>query len=113
MVIKDFEVTKIYWSISEVATRFGVAQSLIRFWEKEFDELQPKKNTSGNRLFSQKDIEVFEAIYKLVKDQGMTLEGAKRKLKDNRRSPSVGTEMDSKTRIQGVINNLEALKMLL
>lgn len=73
-----------YHSISEVAEMFGVNTSLIRFWEKEFDILQPKKNRKGNRLFTNKDVENLHLIYHLVKERGFTLEGAKNKLKTNR-----------------------------
>ena len=63
---------------------FDVNTSLIRFWEKEFDIIKPKKNKKGNRLFTQKDIDNFHVIYHLVKERGFTLEGAKNKLKSNR-----------------------------
>ena len=73
-----------YYSISEVAEMFQVNTSLIRFWEKEFDILQPKKNRKGNRLFTQKDIENLHLIFHLVKERGYTLDGARNKLKENR-----------------------------
>ena len=63
---------------------FDVNTSLIRFWEKEFDVLQPKKNAKGNRKFTPKDIKNLELIYHLVKERGFTLEGAKLHLKENR-----------------------------
>ena len=74
---------KIYYSIGEVAKAFDVNASLIRFWEKEFDILQPKKNKKGNRLFTQKDLENLKTIYHLVKEKGYTLEGAKIELQEN------------------------------
>ncbi len=63
---------------------FNVNTSLIRYWEKEFDIIHPKKNKKGNRLFTQKDIENFHLIYHLVKERGMTLKGARKKLRENR-----------------------------
>ncbi|MFT4678529.1 MAG: DNA-binding transcriptional MerR regulator [Flavobacteriales bacterium] len=84
MPYKEKEITKMYHSISEVAAMFDVNTSLIRFWEKEFDILQPKKNRKGNRLFTNKDVENLHLIYHLVKERGFTLEGAKNKLKTNR-----------------------------
>ena len=72
---------KRYYKIGEVAKAFGVNTSHIRFWEKEFDVLQPKKNKKGNRLFTQKDIKNLKLIYHLVKEKGFTLEGAKSKIK--------------------------------
>jgi len=84
MPYKEKEITKLYYSISEVATMFNVNSSLIRFWEKEFDIIKPRKNKKGNRLFTQKDIDNFHVIFHLVKERGYTLEGAKKKLKSNR-----------------------------
>lgn len=72
---------KLYYSIGEVAEMFEVNSSLIRFWEKEFPVIKPKKNKKGNRLFTEKDIEVIRTIHQLVKVEGYTLEGAKGKLK--------------------------------
>ena len=75
---------KRYYGIGEVARAFDVNTSLIRFWEKEFDVLQPKKNAKGNRKFTPQDIRNLELIYHLVKERGFTLEGAKLHLKENR-----------------------------
>ncbi|MGV4461556.1 MerR family transcriptional regulator [Ornithobacterium rhinotracheale] len=68
---------KLYYKISEVAEAFGVNASLLRFWEKEFDILKPKKNRKGNRYFTPEDIQNLKVIYHLVKEKGYTLEGAK------------------------------------
>lgn len=76
--------TKLYYAIGEVAKMFNVNTSLIRYWEKEFSIIKPKKNRKGNRLFTQKDIENFHLIFHLVKERGLTLQGAKQKLKDNK-----------------------------
>lgn len=73
---------KMYYSIGEVAKMFDENTSLIRFWEKEFSIIKPKKNAKGNRLFTPKDIENFKLIHYYVKDLGLTLEGAKKKLKE-------------------------------
>lgn len=75
---------KRYYNIGEVAGAFQVNTSLIRFWEKEFDVLQPKKNAKGNRKFTPQDIKNLELIYHLVKERGFTLEGAKTHLKENK-----------------------------
>lgn len=74
---------KRYYKIGEVAQAFQVNTSLIRFWEKEFDVLKPKKNAKGNRLFTQEDLKNIKLIYNLVKENGFTLDGAKQKLKKN------------------------------
>ena len=75
---------KRYYSIGEVAKAFKVNTSLIRFWEKEFDVIKPKKNAKGNRKFTPEDIKNLELIYHLVKERGFTLEGAKTHLKEEK-----------------------------
>ena len=75
---------KLYYTIGEVSEMFDVNTSLIRFWEKEFDILQPKKNKKGNRLFTSTDIDNLKIIYHLVKERGYTLQGAREKMKDNK-----------------------------
>ncbi len=84
MPYKEKQVEKLYYSIGEVAKIFDVNTSLIRFWEKEFDIIKPKKNKKGNRLFTKDDVDNLHVIYHLVKERGFTLEGAKKKLKENR-----------------------------
>lgn len=84
MPYKERPITKLYYSIGEVAKMFDVNASLIRFWEKEFDILKPKKNKKGNRLFTQKDVDNLKVIYHLVKERGFTLDGAKKKLRENK-----------------------------
>ena len=74
---------KRYYKIGELAKAFEVNTSLIRFWDKEFDIINPKKNAKGNRLFTKDDVENFKLIYNLVKERGFTLDGAKQKLKKN------------------------------
>ena len=74
---------KRYYKIGEVAKAFGLNTSHIRFWEKEFDILKPKKNNKGNRLFTHEDLQNLKLIYHLVKEKGFTLEGAKSKMKEN------------------------------
>ena len=74
---------KRYYKIGEVAKAFNVNTSLVRFWEKEFEIIKPKKNAKGNRLFTTTDISNFKLIYNLIKERGFTLEGAKQKLKKN------------------------------
>lgn len=84
MTYKGREIEKLYYSIGEVAKMFDVNTSLIRFWEKEFDIIQPKKNKKGNRLFTKVDVDNLRIIFHLVKERGYTLQGAKDKLKDNK-----------------------------
>ena len=74
---------KLFYTTGEVAKMFNVNTSLIRYWEKEFSIIKPQKNAKGNRLFTPRDVENFHKIYHLVKERGMTLEGAKQHLKNN------------------------------
>lgn len=76
--------TKLYYSIGEVSKMLKVNPSLIRYWEAEFSMLKPKKKSNGNRSFTAKDIEVLELIYHLVKEKGYTLDGARKRLTENR-----------------------------
>lgn len=87
---------KRYYGIGEVAKAFEVNTSLIRFWEKEFDILKPKKNAKGNRKFTQEDIENLKFIYHLVKVRGFTLEGAKIHLKEQKQEALSTFEIISK-----------------
>ena len=79
---------KRYYKIGEVAEAFKVNASLIRFWEKEFSIINPKKNKKGNRLFTVKDIENFNRIFELVKINGYTLDGAKKALRSKKSADS-------------------------
>jgi DNA-binding transcriptional MerR regulator len=83
MPYKEREIEKVYFTIGEVAEEFNVATSLIRFWESEFEVLNPKKNKKGNRQFTRSDIEKLRLIYHLVKERGFTLQGAKEMLNNN------------------------------
>ena len=84
MVLNNQPTEKILYKIGEVAKMFDVNISAVRFWEKEFDILKPKKNKKGNRLFTIKDINNIKVIYHLLKERGFTVEGAKKKIKDNK-----------------------------
>lgn len=97
MPYKEQKIEKLFYTIGEVAAMFEVNTSLIRYWEKEFDIIKPQRNKKGNRLFTKKDVENFYIIYHLVKERGLTLEGAKRKLHDNR---------------EDTINNFDVVKSL-
>lgn len=92
MAYKEKEIEKIYYSIGEVAEMFSVAPSLIRFWESEFELIQPKKNRKGNRQFTKEDIDNVRTIYHLVKEKGFTLQGAKEMLKND--TAAVKNKMD-------------------
>lgn len=99
---------KRYYGIGEVAEAFKVNTSLIRFWEKEFDVIQPKKNAKGNRKFTPEDIRNLELIYHLVKERGFTLEGAKTHLKEEKHKTLSNFEIIRK--LEGVKAKLINLK---
>ena len=92
---------KRYYSIGELAKAFNVNASLIRFWDKEFDVLKPKKNAKGNRMFTPEDVTNLQLIYHLVKERGFTLEGAKVHLKEGQKKTLDKFE---------IIRKLEAIK---
>lgn len=109
MPYKEVDIVKLYYSIGEVAEMFEVNASLVRFWEKEFDIIKPQKNKKGNRLFTPEDIENFKLIYNLVKEQGLTLEGAKKYLKENKKA--VKHELKStKNQQQEIEQKLKAIR---
>ncbi|MCG8576336.1 MAG: MerR family transcriptional regulator [Flavobacteriales bacterium] len=109
MPYKEKNIDKLYYSIGEVAEMFDVRTSLIRFWEKEFTVLKPKKNKKGNRLFTPKDIENIKRIYQLVKEDGFTLEGAKQQLKG--KSSTESTPVKPATDNSALIERLEQIKL--
>jgi DNA-binding transcriptional MerR regulator len=99
---------KRYYSIGEVAAAFKVNTSLIRFWEKEFDAIKPKKNAKGNRMFTPEDIRNLELIYHLVKERGFTLEGAKIHLKEEKKKTLNNFEIIRKLEnIKATLTNLK------
>jgi DNA-binding transcriptional MerR regulator len=104
MPYKEREISKMYYTMGEVSNMFDVNQSLIRFYEKEFDVLQPKKNKKGNRYFTNEDLQNLKIIFHLIRDKGYTIQGAKDYLKNN---------MDDSKDNYRVINSLENLKKFL
>ena len=84
MAFKEPKSEKHYYSIGEVAAKFGLAPSTLRFWEKSFETIKPFKNKKGDRFYTQEDIDHLSLINHLVKERGMTLKGAKTKIKENR-----------------------------
>lgn len=96
MADRELKSEKLYYGIGEVAKMFDVNASLIRFWEKEFDVIRPKKNKKGNRMFTQKDVENLRIIHHLVKERGYTLQGARDKLRDNKEDVAENVEVVKK-----------------
>ena len=93
---------KLYYSMGEVAEMFDVNTSLIRHWESQFSILRPKRNKKGNRLFSPEDVENLKMIYHLVKERGMTLEGAKKALRKAPSESGVDRDAELMERLQRI-----------
>jgi len=107
MVLNKKPTGKLFYKISEVAKMFAMNISAVRYWEKEFDILKPKKNKKGNRLFTPKDIKNLQIIYHLVKERGFTIEGAKKKLTENKEDTIDNIEIVNHLRdIRGFLVNL-------
>lgn len=101
MALNKDKNQRLYFSISEVAQKFDINESTLRFWEKEFDIIQPRKTTKGTRFYKQEDIDAVRLVFHLVKERGMTLAGARQKLKDNR---------ETTIRQEEIVNRLKQIK---
>ena len=93
---------KLFFSISEVAQMFDVNESTLRFWEKEFEQIRPRKNGKGTRYYRQEDIDAVRLVYHLVKECGMTLDGANKRMKEN-----IGGE-DKRVEVISKLQNIKA-----
>ncbi|MET4080131.1 DNA-binding transcriptional MerR regulator [Pedobacter sp. UYP30] len=107
MPYKERDINKMYYTMGEITEMFHVNASQIRFYEKEFDILQPKKNKKGNRLFTPEDVENLKIIFNLVNDKGYTLKGAKDFLKNNKGDAKENQKIiDSLENLKGFLVNL-------
>ena len=101
MPYKEYNINKLYYTMGEVTNLFGVNASQIRFYEREFEIIQPKKNKKGNRLFTPEDVDNLKIIFHLIKEKGFTLQGAKDFLKNNKEGVSENQKIiDSLLRIK-------------
>ena len=99
---------KRYYTIGEVAKALNVNTSLLRFWEREFKEIKPKKKDSGTRKYTSKDLANINLIYHLLKEKGLTIEGAKKQLKYKEKSPkSALTIIEKLQKIKSSLNDLK------
>ncbi len=76
--MKDLSIKKLYYSISEVSKITGIEQYVLRYWETEFEQLKPQKNRAGNRIYTNKDIQLILHIKNLLRERKYTIEGAKK-----------------------------------
>jgi DNA-binding transcriptional MerR regulator len=104
MPYKEKSIEKVYFTIGDVAKKFGVATSLIRYWEQEFGTIKPKKNAKGVRKYTKEDIKEIETVFHLVKQKGYTLNGAKELIESKRQN------VDSQ---QELINSLTKVRQFL
>lgn len=104
----DVLFQKMYYSIGAVSEMFKVNQSLIRFWENEFDILKPKKNGKGDRLFRPEDVKNLQLIYHLLRERKYTIEGAKEFLKTNKKTEQKFAMIESLKKLKGFLNELKA-----
>lgn len=81
--MKDLSIKKLYYSISEVSKIVDVEQYVLRYWETEFEQLNPQKNRAGNRIYTNKEIQLILKIKNLLRDKKFTIEGAKKILESN------------------------------
>lgn len=112
MPYKEFKPEKLYYTIGEVAELLGENTSLVRFWAQKFpDFIKPARNKKGNRLFTADDVTNFKLIYYLVKERGMTLEGAYNRMKDNK--DGVDRRVDIIESLTGIKERLQEIQKIL
>ncbi|MDD3273514.1 MAG: MerR family transcriptional regulator [Bacteroidales bacterium] len=112
MPYKEFKPEKLYYTIGEVADLLGENTSLVRFWAQKFPEyIKPARNKKGNRLFTADDVSNFKLIYYLVKERGMTLEGASNRMKDNK--DGVDRRVDVIESLTGIKERLQEIQKIL
>lgn len=122
--MKDFGLKKLYYSISEVSKITGLEQYILRYWESEFEILKPGKNRAGNRIYTNKDINLILRIKKLLRDEKYTIEGAKRILEEEDNytfseseetveEKPVAKPPEPKTKTNSIHNDLEEIKQFL
>jgi DNA-binding transcriptional MerR regulator len=112
MPYKEFKPEKLYYTIGEVAELLGENTSLVRFWAQKFPEfIKPARNKKGNRLFTADDVSNFKLIYYLVKERGMTLDGALNRMKDNKEG--VDRRVDVIESLTGIKERLQEIQKIL
>ena len=97
--MKDLSIKKLYYSISEVSKITEIEQYVLRYWETEFEQLGPQKNRAGNRIYTNKDIQLILYIKELLREKKYTIEGAKKILEDNSQSRTIPPSAPIKRRI--------------
>ena len=96
---------KMYYSISEAAKLVGVEPYVLRFWEKEFPQIKPRKNRAGNRIYRPEDIKKVSGIKRLLHDEGYTIEGARKLLKQGSQTAELGPNSEEIRKVLREIRN--------
>ncbi len=110
MPLKEKTIGKLYWTIGEVAEQLGVNTSMLRYWEKEFGMLRPKRTNKGDRLYTQDDIKLVRTIHELLKDRGFTIQGAKDHLRGaSKQVDATSAVRERLLRIRGELLELRGL----
>lgn len=109
MPYKEKEIEKLFYSIGEISEMLDISASMIRFWEKEFNQLKPKKSLSGTRQYSKADIELIRRIHHLVKQKGFTLDGAKKALQNH----DTRSELKLKESLETLENMKKSIELIL
>ena len=108
MALNKNKDLKLYYSIGEVAQMFNVTETLLRFWEKEFPTIKPQKADRGIRQYTKADIEQVKLVYHLVKERGMTLQGARDMIKRDK-SKTVNRSIEVIEKLKDIRSELQAI----
>ncbi len=108
--MKDFGLKKLYYSISEVSKLTGLEQYILRYWESEFEQLKPSKNRAGNRIYTNKDIQLILRIKELLRDKKYTIEGAKQIIEDSLNNENIEINVPNEIIKEEKTNNSEKPK---
>lgn len=109
MALNKNKDLKLYYSISEVAQKFNVTETLLRFWEKEFPNIKPQKASRGIRQYTKADIEQVRLVYHLVKERGMTLQGARDMIRRDKGGNSINRNVEVIERLKSIRTELQAI----
>lgn len=111
MALKKNRVKKLFYSVGEVCRILGEAETSIRYWEREFPHLEPKRSAGGVRQYTEANIEAFRTVQRLLRQQGLTIEGARAML--SKRRTSIERREIALTRLRSALTKLTALEEIL
>jgi DNA-binding transcriptional MerR regulator len=106
--MKDLSIKKLYYSISEVSKITGLEQYVLRYWENEFEQLKPQKNRAGNRIYTNKDIQLILFLKKLLREEKYTIDGAKKVLQNYNPNEDFNLEIPQKENTEKVVEEKDS-----